>query len=334
MAKGFAAAEKIGRKALEDRGILQQALLHRWKWYQGGWSYPLFTEKGSLPTPEVLRFKRFAGVPGLSKYTWITGKMHASDYYFEPGTPIETEVKEQGGVLYIANGEPSTLAFRSADIHNAVCWFGEANIPRTLVVDLQKWGVKKVINYPDCDNTGLQASRKLCDLLEGKIEYEAYRIPEEEGSKKDINDLWYTARFNKDTFRKYLPALARIDHSAIPPPPRRPLLPEAELLDRSDFLAKDRRPWQSLTPAEKVERRLLTEKVEAALGVAAMEYNHNGWAGTPVQCLLRNHEHDYCRPKAFWNRSGALLWCFKCGQTLHLEHCAQILKVSLTGAFS
>eukprot|EP00668_Euglena_longa_P045853 GGOE01061535.1.p1 GENE.GGOE01061535.1~~GGOE01061535.1.p1 ORF type:complete len:347 (+),score=105.85 GGOE01061535.1:41-1042(+) len=328
----FEQAAKIGAEVLEMRGILEQANRHRWRWYQGGWSYPLFTADGKYPNPEALRFKRFTALPGLSKYSWIKGKLHASDYYFEPQTSIHNEVRAQNGVLYVANGEPSALSFRSANIHNVVCWFGEANVPRTFVSDCRDWGVTKVLNYPDRDDTGLRASRKLFDLLQDTgIEYQAYTIEDPHGSKKDINDLWTAVGCSGDAFQKSLRSLSELDHGCIPPPPRWSPLSDFELLDRSDFLEKDRQLHRCFTAEEWQQRRLLAKKVEAALGVESLAYNHNGWASAPVECLLRHHEHDNIRPAAYWNQEGCLLWCFKCAQTVHLESCARLLHIPVGG---
>jgi len=145
------AALNAGGEALRMRGIYEQALLHKWKWSRGGWEYPLFTATGTEMRPAVRRFKRLGLV--APRYLWLTSKSDQTGYYFAPSSTIKQQVAEQDGVLYVANGEPSTLSFRAAGMPNVVSWFGELNVPDTFADDCLKWGVKEVVNYPDPTGT-------------------------------------------------------------------------------------------------------------------------------------------------------------------------------------
>lgn len=58
----------------------------------------------------------------------ISPRPHA-EYYFNADIELRPEVAHAGGLLFIANGEPSALAFRAAGVQNSVSFFGETAIP-------------------------------------------------------------------------------------------------------------------------------------------------------------------------------------------------------------
>jgi len=313
------AALNAGGEALRMRGIYEQALLHKWKWSRGGWEYPLFTATGTEMRPAVRRFKRLGLV--APRYLWLTSKSDQTGYYFAPSSTIKQQVAEQDGVLYVANGEPSTLSFRAAGMPNVVSWFGELNVPDTFADDCLKWGVKEVVNYPDPDPTGHRASQKLHDMFSrSPIRYTAFQIPlVDEGKKEDINDVWRRAKFDVERFRAALSRMAPLDHRTTPDPPEDPAAsPPAAV--------------RTPPPAKLFlgDVTALKDQVEAALGLDPDTlYNGTGWARVGVRCLATNHGHDHVRPAAYWNRDGSLLYCFKCNRTLRLLECATRLGLLL-----
>jgi len=314
------AALKAGGEALRMRGIYEQAVLHKWKWSRNGWEYPLFTSEGEEARPAVRRFKRLGLAPGAQKYLWLTGKSEQTGYYFAPCSAIQQQVAERDGVLYVANGEPSTLSFRAAGMPNVVSWFGELNVPNTFADDCLRWGVKEVVNYPDPDPTGHRASQKLHDMLSrSPIRYTAFQIPlVQEGNKEDINDIWRRAEFDSKRFRA---ALDRMPPLAYRTTPQQPDPPEGPISRRSSSAGKHKpvKPFEF----DVLEWANLRDQVLAALGLhPSTPYNNKGWALVAVPCLATLHEHDYCNPRAYWNLHTSLLYCFKCGRTLNLVDCA------------
>ncbi len=299
----------LAYQILHKRGIANSAQQALWQPYGAGWRYPLIDEHGQPTT--IYRWKAYDS-NAKPKYRWLPNKPAGYDYYFPAAVAIQEAVTRADGRLYIANGEPSLLAFRAAGVDNVVCWFGEGSIPKTFAQDCQRWGVRHVIYYPDRDNTGEQSAQKLARrLLNTPIAYSAYELPPIVGEKGDINDLWQQTKFERELFYAILKIAPIILHQAAntpaPAPKRRRQLP---------------------APDDNDERRHnLIADVEMALGVSGMAVNDKGFVRKPIACVARNHEHDDRRPAAYWNSEGHFLHCHKCGQSYGLNTVADLLGI-------
>lgn len=276
------------QQLLAARGILDAALSAGWTsitWCgTEGWSYPLCDEQG------IVIGNRFKALPGQKpKCAWPTGKPEGCKYYFTPGSDTRPSIARADGHLYISSGEPDLLTFRSAGIRNVICWFGEGNVPATLLDDLIRLGVRTVSYFPDIDDTGRKSAAKIADILsESEIEFTAYELPASLGEKGDINDLWIDCDFNVDAFRQALSELGHFhNHADGTVPAQTPnSLPtfsdHTTGLPDSFYLA-----------------------IEQALGVT--RYNRNGWS-EPICCPF----HDDENPSASWNYEMHILKCFTC----------------------
>ena len=341
------------QRILQARGILEQAIAHGWFEYGGGWKYLLYTEDGQVPKTRYWRWKRFKEVPGKPKYLWIPNKSPTLGYYHAPNRVLRDEVAKRDNVLYVANGEPSALAFRSAGLHNVVCWFGEKNIPPSLVQDCRNWGVKEVINFPDADDTGAAASHKLLRRFSGsKITYTAYSLPTTMRSKSDINDVWRDTRFHPQSFCDELARmdiLHRYEVGDGNEPILRHLPKSLDVKESHKYSAPysfgvsagtgggkvgfgshrslhTKTTMDSRIPTPKIPRRLhapiasfdvsishLQRKVEEVMGFTINDFKDNGWSKRPVACPGRHHQHDDVRPATYWNTITGKGYCHKCG---------------------
>eukprot|EP00668_Euglena_longa_P011666 GGOE01014077.1.p1 GENE.GGOE01014077.1~~GGOE01014077.1.p1 ORF type:complete len:437 (+),score=72.46 GGOE01014077.1:162-1313(+) len=216
---------------LEARGILDEALRHGWQLKDlrkvgEGWTIPLFSEGGSQL--HNLRWKRSG--PGKPKYLWLSLRPHP-EYYFNADIDLAKEIQFANGVLYVANGEPSTLAYRAAGLQNAVSFFGETSIPTSLERDLQRWGVQLVVNFFDNDDEGLLGSQNLERRVRALgIAYHGAPLPVIRGTVwpqgADINDVWVRVGCNRRNFLRLLeqtvPAIMSGSCSGARPPPGKP----------------------------------------------------------------------------------------------------------------
>ena len=182
---------------LDQRGILQQAQQAQWQAYryhdQIGWRYPVFSLAGDQVAE---RWKRSASATG-NKYAWLPDKPTGADYYFS--SSLRHSVADNDGILYIVNGEPAILTMLAAGISNALCWFGESSVPKTLIDNLKGCGVTSVRFIADSDDAGLQAAIKVRDKLAGSdLAFMPLSLAGLVSDKGDINDLWIAHRFDRD----------------------------------------------------------------------------------------------------------------------------------------
>ena len=187
------------------------------------------------------------------------------------------------------------LAFKSADIDNVLCWFGETSIPPNLVAFLGKLGVKHVVNYPDRDQTGGKAAEKIAAALHGSgIQFHAAALPDYLGDKSDINTLWQYVKFDREAF---LDALAH----------------DTQVLDIQPKPPQARSKKKVTTSKRDADHLAYYAAIEEVLGIQT--YKGDGWSKQPVACPIQIHEHDDTRPSAYWHRNKHILRCFKCGET-------------------
>jgi len=231
-------------RTLEARGIA--AVAHDAGWRVGtlgdvpGWIYPVYDEAGRAC--QVRRWKARDAKSG-GKYRWIpANSADRPAYYLLPGTV--DAIRARGAVL-IAAGEPDVLTLRAAGFENAICWFGENNVPATLLADLRRWGAARVAYYPDLDVPGLQAARKVWDALHGHVELVICQLPGEVALSGgfDLNQLWIDVAFDPAAFRDQLKAAERI---IFPPPSDEDGLPPGLRDNPQEREEVQRRIWRAI----------------------------------------------------------------------------------------
>jgi hypothetical protein len=268
---------------LNRRGILDAGLYMGWQPHQNGAKYPVFN-----PVSGDIESSRWKAAPGQggAKYTWL-GEKGAAKYYAAIGLP--DAIAAADGLLYIANGEPSVLVFRSVGMKNVLSWFGEGSIPDTLPKDLLSWGVSRVIYLPDNDFAGYQAAIKLRDVLQGSgIDYEfktwglsqvdlihvnkqsgkqtPYIACDDIPEKSDANDYWQLVNFDTARFIDRL-------HQALTL-----RLPEPKPKQLSSANASDDETPQGLI-----------EAIANRLGITG--WKDNGWSSKHVSSPFREDKH-------------------------------------------
>lgn len=192
---------------LKQRGILAAAHAMHWQQDGNGWKYPVFSLSGEVLTH---RWKNGdSAAPAGKKYLWKPNKPAGVQYYHAPD--IRQAVAAAGGVLYIANGEPSVLAYHAAGIRNVLSWYGENSVPASLPADLLALDVCRVVYAPDNDDTGLNSAAKVRDLLAGSgIDFEAVSLAAYP-AKADFNDVWKLCDFDAPVARNTLDALPALE---------------------------------------------------------------------------------------------------------------------------
>lgn len=190
-----------------------------------GWFYPVYWDTGEV-CETVKRWKARESL-ATPKYVWEpAGVNHRPVYYMLPGTL--DAIREMGGNVVIAHGEPDLLAFRSSGWEHVISFFGElSGIPKTLADDLTRWGVKRVMDWPDFDVTGRAAAQRVRQYLMGSgIEYVARALPSTL-THFDVNALWIERGFHLGSFREALMGCALLELSDTPPEIKHPTPPAA-----------------------------------------------------------------------------------------------------------
>ena len=217
-----------------------------------GWVYPV------APHLPVRRWKAFPQHQG-AKYRWKPS-LPSNLRCYDPRGELHERIREQGGTLILASGEPDVWALHEAGIFHATATLhGEGTIPPWLVDELRQLGVSRVLVWPDRDQTGLSGALKLKAALAGSgIALDLRALPQPFGSKADLNAtllevgaaaLWETLQA--------CPPLALPD---LPPEPApRPVAPRyvpedaASLYERwcAEVEAEAVRAWQIAPPNAK-----------------------------------------------------------------------------------
>lgn len=145
------------------------------------------------------------------KYIWDGGKGEGVTYYSAGGLG---DALMNAPYIWILNGEPAVWALHSfgvacgLDVNHAapaLVWFGETSVPQSLLEDLEWWGAKEVRFVPDCDDKGLVTAHKVYEQLRpSRIKLAVMELPFEVDSKKDFNDLWIEAKFQRDPMMKLI----------------------------------------------------------------------------------------------------------------------------------
>lgn len=205
---------------LKQRGILTSASYAVWKPHtekgKPGWLYPTFDEAGE---PLAARRWKNANSKGSPKYLWLPRRedrppdFTLPTYYMLPGAL--DAIAECGGVVHLVAGEVDLLTLRAAGWANALSWYGEGNVPVTLADDLRRFGVKYAVYYPDLDDAGMDGARKVWERLQdSSISVKFRRLPGEDGTGFDLNDLWQRCAFVPTNFLSALAQAPLIEFEA------------------------------------------------------------------------------------------------------------------------
>lgn len=291
---------------LARRGILEAALDCGWTYREHngapGWEYPLLRFNGQQ-FEGVKRWKALDRNTAPQAYAWLDRKKPDDcQYYWARG--IKEALDNSWGVLYITAGEPDMLSLIASGRRNVTSFFGEQNIPDSIVKDLQRIGITQVIYLPDLDNTGIDAAQKLLDKLDGVIPCDVKRLPGVWGlyNVKDANDLWRAVDFKADVFH--------------------------EVIDNAPLwsFAPEQSPVKAQAAGAYYNYEAYAEAVEKALNLTGEK--RNGWS-KPIPCIFANHTHDDKAPSAGWHFKTHTFCCFKCGETWGCDEVAQRLGVDL-----
>lgn len=288
----MSAAQAMGDldSILIARGIPVAAVKFGWvaENYKGaaGWSYPIFNAAGK---PYPARRWKAADSNHHPKCSWLPAKPDGAKYYLLPG--ILDRIRAAGGLAYLASGEPDVLAYFSAGIETAFCWFdGERSVPSTLVTDLKFMGISTLVYAPDRDDTGIAAATLVRDRLIGSgITLVTVALPGELGSKYDINKAWIDCGFDVAKFKVLLNSCPALELSEPTPVTQRP----AEV----DFSAL-------------YEQWCLEVETEAVQVWNITAPNKEQFSRDNVLCPF--HKED--QPSASWNYQTHGLKCFVCGE--------------------
>ena len=191
---------------LHGRGI-DDVTIRRYQ-LQGGFTYderpaikyPVFPKGGG----ELgYRFKFTDGnKPKVKSQVGLT--MDTYPYYSAGG--LGDALKASAGLMYLLSGEPDvwtmhTVTQRGENAAPATCFIGEGSIPPTFVEDMKGLGVRKIAMWPDLDQRGMKTAYKVFELLKGSdIGFDARLLPGEQGSKRDLNQVWQDSKFEREAF--------------------------------------------------------------------------------------------------------------------------------------
>lgn len=301
------------KQKLEERYILDAALEAGWEyaeWFgKPGWAYPLRQGNGRLwYLPDGRPARRWKAFDKEAQYRFAWGypdqsgdavrKPDGCDYYWMPGA-VEA-IEKSSGVLHITAGETDMLSMVSAGIRNVTSFFGEHNIPETFLTVLKRLAVKKVLYYPDNDETGWDAAQSIyVYLLDSGIEFIAKQASPH---RKDLNELWQVIEGDTTLF------LLRLQEGS-------PL----RFINPKDGPGADLRG----TGLRDFPQQFYDD-VERALRV---EYKGRGGWSKPLACVFASHDHDDQHPAAHWHKDKHIFRCFKCGKTWMAKEVAEQLHM-------
>lgn len=247
--------------------------------YRGepGWKIPIRNAAGDC-YPDSYHWKALRGSESnAGKYLWFNHPDKAK-YYFM--TDIKAAVAAAGGELHLMAGEPDVWTLWQMGCKNATSFFGENQIPDSLIDDLEYMGVSHVIYYADNDETGRDVAQLLNDQFSRSlIQFTCKVVPY---PYNDLNDWYVACEFDREKTLSLQTLTFKEQMTEIAPP---------EGKGRLDV---------------PVYRAAIT----SALGA---EYKRAGdkWS-KKMRCIFASHEHDDRNPAAQWNEQTGYYRCFKC----------------------
>ncbi|MCD4685966.1 MAG: hypothetical protein K8S97_08520 [Anaerolineae bacterium] len=264
-----------------------------------GWVIPI------TPSADGFRWKAYPNQRG-PKTRWADrhGKpasMPENARFYDPRGELAQHVDHAGGVLILAAGEPDVWALMTGGIFNATCTMkGEGSIPDWLMPGLQRLGVHTVRYYPDRDQKGDEAARKLRDALaDSGIALEVYTLPDRLGEKGDINTLLFDVGAGG-----LADALADCAPYDMPPPEDREPSKPSHQRDPASIPAAYNTLWDQW--CAELDRAVPEEWKRGKPN--AKGYYKN------IPCPF----HDEHNPSAGYNTNTQTITCFVCGD--HNQH--------------
>lgn len=245
---------------------------------------------------------------GWQKYRWYPEKPDDAKYFYPPQLSLKTAVEDADGVLWIVGGEVAAMSMLDAGTYNVTCFFGDNNVPHTLVDDLRKIGVTTVKLIPDRDESGQRCAITVRDdLSDSGIDLRVYQLPYplEPKHGKDINDFWLD--FDTDCI-KFMDAVDALKEWGLPAPQPKPVYNYdlAGLADTdlpSSFIAD----------------------IESSLEIYPY-FNGDGWSRRNTCCPFHDDKHA----SATWNHNKAILRCHAgCGKSYLAKEVGEFLGLRL-----
>lgn len=228
------------------------------------------------------------------KYTWYPSRPADAQYFYPASLSLKAGVEQGDGELWLVGGEVAAMSMFDAGFANTTSFFGDSNIPDTLIDDLKNAGVKHLRMIPDRDESGQACAMNVRDIMKDSgIKFTVYQLPYPLETKhgKDVNDYWLSLELDQVTF------LDRIDTLpvwSLPEPQPKPTYN----YDTSGYADAD-------MPAS-----FITD-IERALDVYPV-FNSDGWSKRNVSCPF----HDDVHASATWNHEKAILRCHAgCGKS-------------------
>lgn len=289
-----------GAGKLGQRGIANTARRAGWQPHtlegRRGWQFP-------IPYPGGTAHRWKAADEQKPKNKWLGGKPKACKYYTPQGIPrLTAAIAAAGGVIWIANGEPSLLAHIEAGLVNVVCWFGEGQPPHTLADDLKRWGVRMVCYPADKDAAGGSGAAKVRSRLKDSgIAFRPLQWCDEIPDGGDANDAWIAVGFDAPRFNHLLSNLKALLLPSDEPPPRRACpATGGQEGSREDAIAA------------------IIDQARVRPGRAGQVKRNGDYAN--FCCLL----HDEQEPSAGINTRTGTYTCFVCGTFKLAEICERL----------
>jgi uncharacterized protein with FMN-binding domain len=284
------------REHLTKRGIAAEADLAGWQEGDGRWLYPIFNLEGEVIAH---RGKAYPSNSGKFKYTWFPEKPKdpASDWYILLGTA--NAIAAANGVAWLANGEPASLAYKAAGVHNVLATtLSEISLPRNLKQILNALGITRLLYPVDNDAAGMKSAIKWRDALRGTgIDYQAFTWGEDAPNKADGNDIWIALEFDAAAFQAKLKSLESV------------VLPEPIVMPKVELGSFDETP------------RGLIDAVAASLGI--QRFRANGWSVKNVSSPFREDKE----PSAGFNQLSGVLHDFGTEESYSIKEVAERLGI-------
>lgn len=284
---------------LVERGIQNAAQKAGWFDMEDFWEFPVYDPHGAGEI--IAKRRKFKNPTNGCKYNWVGSKPgnETGNFYFIPG--ILNAINAANGICYLANGEPSVLAFHEARIQNVICTtLSEISIPPNVTKHLYSYGITRLINIPDNDEAGRNGAIKWRDALRGSgIDYECLSWGDV-AEKFDANDLWVEVGFNAEAFCDHLKNLSEMK---LPSPVQEP----ENQQEYSDY---------------NTHKRLIDE-VASILNIT--EWKADGWSRKNISSPFREDKN----PSASFNRNSGVLYDFG-GDSHSIWDVARVLGVDAT----
>lgn len=256
-----------------------------------GWRYPVPNCSGQT------RQKRYDHVSNkYPKYQWLPSKPSHANYYH--ATDIEEQIQQHHGEVWLTGSDSDVWAYHSAGLP-AIGTFGEMRLPKTLVDDLKRFGVKTVHIAPDNDDTGSRFASRVVEILFGtEISIRTHVVP----GHKDINRYWQNFSGSAAEFAQSLYAQPEVKIELKKDTPKSIKKSVSNINISFDAWCQ--------TVKETAEKKWKLKKQRHA------EFSEN------IHCPFHDDEH----PSATWSYESNSLYCFSCG--LHnVYEVAELLEI-------